>query len=165
MLQQLKKICQQKRKGYRNLFIDEFKINDDLTLPQQKITKDGVKQVQNFNPCEEIPAATFAYSRNVAVSNDNTIISVKDGGYVCIKSVQFPSENCEITVNYTPLEGKNEITVKTGSFGANGTEIGKIKLTSKGVSSAKLSISKDALTSDLFLIFPENCELLSWQIK
>ena len=58
-----------------------------------------------------------------------------------------------------------EIIAKTGSFGANGTEIGKVKLSSKGVSEAKLTISKDALTSDLFLVLPENCELISWQIK
>ena len=136
-----------------------------MTLPHQRITKEGVKQVQNFNPGDEIPAATFAYSGNVGISNDNTLISVKNGGYVCIKSVQFPSENCEITVKYTPLNDKKELILKTRSFGENGTEIGKVKLSSKGVSEAKLTISKDALTSDLFLVLPENFELISWQIK
>ena len=161
----IEKTLKTEKKGYRNLFIDEFKFNDDMTLPHQRITKEGVKQVQNFNPGDEIPAATFAYSGNVGISNDNTLISVKNGGYVCIKSVQFPSENCEITVKYTPLNDKKELILKTRSFGENGTEIGKVKLSSKGVSEAKLTISKDALTSDLFLVLPENCELISWQIK
>lgn len=150
--------------GYRNVFINDFNFNDDLSLPIQKISKEGVKQVRNFDPSEEIPAATFAFSRNIAVSNALTLVSVKDNSYFCVKSVEFPNKSCKIKIKYSPVKEKKNVTLQTGSFGSNGTEIAKIELNDKGISEATIALPENSLVYDLYFILPQDCEIISWQI-
>lgn len=149
--------------GYRNIYINDFNFNDDLSLPIQKISKEGVKQIQNFNPTEKIPASTFAFSRNIAVS-ENSVVSVKDNSYFCIKSVEFPNSSCKIKVQYAPNNEKKEVKLQIKSFGANGTEIAKIKLNDSGISEATITLPEQSLVYDLYFILPQDCEIISWQI-
>lgn len=148
--------------GYRNVFIDNFEINADGSLPNQKMTKKGVEQLCNFRLGEEVPAATFASSRNVAVTNKQSLVSVKDGAYVCIKGVEFTGKESEFSVTCVPVDGK-EIKVQLDNFGGNGTEIAEVKLGKKSVVSAKITAISGV--HDLYIILPEGCELVSWVIK
>ena len=148
--------------GYRNVFIDNFEVNADGSLPNQKMTKKGVEQLCNFRLGEEVPAATFASSRNVAVTNKQSLVSVKDGAYVCIKGVEFTGKESEFSVTCVPVDGK-EIKVQLDNFGGNGTEIAEVKLGKKSVVSAKITPTSGV--HDLYIILPEGCELVSWVIK
>ena len=148
--------------GYRNVFIDNFEVNADGSLPNQKMTKKGVEQLCNFRLGEEVPAATFAASRNVAVTNKQSLVSVKDGAYVCIKGVEFTGKESEFSVTCVPVDGK-EIKVQLDNFGGNGTEIAEVKLGKKSVVSAKITAISGV--HDLYIILPEGCELVSWVIK
>ena len=147
--------------GYRNVFINDFAVNADGSLPNQKMSKQGVEQVCSFVLGGEIPAATFAASRNVAVSSKQTLVSVKDGAYVCIKGVEFTGSEKEFTAKCVPVDGK-AIKVQLDNFGGNGREICEVKLGKKSEVSAKLTVS--AGVHDLYIILPEGCELISWAI-
>lgn len=148
--------------GYRNIFIDNFEVNADGSLPNQKMTKKGVEQVSKFKLGDVVPAATFARSANVAVTSKQTLVSVKDGAYVCIKGVEFTGKESEFSVTCVPVDGKG-IKVQLDNFGGNGTEISEIKLGKKAEVSAKLTAASGV--HDLYIILPEGCELISWVIK
>ena len=148
--------------GYRNVFIDNFEVNADGSLPKQKMTKKGVEQVSNFKLGNEVPAATFAASRNVAVTTKQTLVSVKDGAYVCLKSVEFTGSEKEFTAQCLPVDGKS-IKVQLDGFGGNGTEIAEAKLGKKSEVSAKLAATSGV--HDLYIILPEGLELINWSIK
>ena len=148
--------------GYRNLFIDEFKINSDGSLPNQKMTKTGVSQIRNFNLGSVVPAATFASSRNVAVTNKQSLVSVKDGAYVCLKGVEFTGSEKEFSAECVPVNGKS-IKLQIDGVDGNGTEIAAVQLGKTSKVSAK--INKVSGLHDLYIILPEGVELITWTIK
>ena len=148
--------------GYRNVFIDNFEVNADGSLPKQKMTKKGVEQVSNFKLGDEVAAATFASSRNVAVTNKQTLVSVKDGAYVCIKGVEFTGKESEFTAQCVTVDGKS-IKLQLDSFGGNGTELADVKLGKSAVVSAKITATTGV--HDLYIVLPEGCELINWSIK
>lgn len=153
-----------KNGGYRNIFIDEFKINEDGSLPMQKITKTGVPQVENFNPYQTVPAATFAAIRNVAISGRRTAVAIKDGAYICIKGVDLTDGASKIEMTFSPIK-KGTVKVKLDNFGGNGTEIGEVKLNKKGKTAAKLEIPAGMKgRHDLYFILSEGAELINWKI-
>ncbi|NLK45671.1 MAG: family 43 glycosylhydrolase [Treponema sp.] len=151
--------------GYRNLFINDFVVNDDGSLPIQKITKAGVTQVGTFNPYEKIPAATFAVTRNIAISNKQTAVSIKDNAYICIKGVDFSKGASSIEINYVPTK-KGSIKIKLDAFGGNGITIGETKLNKKGKSNIKLKLPENMkIKHDLYFVFSEGVELIDWLVK
>ncbi len=160
--QTLEKTTGQEKGGYRNIFIDHFAVNADGSLPIQKSTKKGVEQSGVFALGGVVPAATMASSVNVAVTSKQTVVAVKDGGYVCIKGVEFKGTEAEFTAECIPADGKS-IKLNIDGIGSNGTEIAAAKLGNKNSVSAKLNAVSG--NHDLFIILPEGCELINWQIK
>ena len=148
--------------GYRNLFIDEFKINSDGSLPNQKMTKTGVSQIRNFNLGSVVPAATFASLRNVAVTNKQSLVSIKDGAYECLKGVEFTGSEKEFSAECVPVNGKS-IKLQIDGVDGNGTEIAAVQLGKTSKVSAK--INKVSGLHDLYIILPEGVELITWTIK
>ena len=148
--------------GYRNIFINDFAVNEDGSFPIQKVTKKGVEQQGNFKLGEVVPAATFASSRNVAVTNKQTLVSIKDSAYICIKGVEFTGSESEFTAECIPVEGKS-LKVNIDAAGGNGTEIVNVEHTKTSRLSAK--VAKTSGVHDLYIILPEDCELVSWSIK
>ncbi len=160
--QTLEKTTGQEKGGYRNIFIDHFTVNADGSLPNQKMSKKGVEQVSNFKLGGEVPAATMASSINVAVTSKQTLVSVKDGAYVCIKGVDFTGKETGFSAKCLPVDGKS-IKIYIEGIGSKGKEIGEVKLGKKSEVSAKLTACNGV--HDLYIILPEGCELLSWTIK
>ncbi len=160
--QTLEKTVGHEKGGYRNIFINDFEVNTDGSLPIQKVSKKGVAQLCNFKLGETVPAATFAASRNVAVTNKQSLVTVADQGWLCIKGVDFTGSETEFSAECIPVEGKS-ITLKLDGFGGNGKEICQASLAKKTSVSAKLSAASGV--HDLYIILPEGCELLSWSIK
>ena len=137
--------------GYRNIFIDNFEVNADGSLPIQKSTKKGVEQSGNFALGGVVPAATMASSRNVAVTSKQTVVSVKDGGYICLKGVEFKGSETEFSAKCVKV-ADSSIKLCIDGIGSNGTEIGTKFSGISGV-------------HDLYIILPEGSELISWVIK
>ena len=149
--QTLEKTVGCEKGGYRNVFIDNFAVNADGSLPIQKSTKKGVDQLGNFALGNVVPAATFASSRNAAVTSKQTVVAVKDGAYLCLKGVEFKGTETEFTAECIPVEGKS-IQLNIDGIGSAGTEIGTKFSGVRGV-------------HDLYIILPEGLELISWSIK
>lgn len=169
--QTLEKTVGLEKGGYRALFIDNFNVNEDGSLPIQKGTKEGVAQVVSFNPYDEIPAATFATSRNVVVTDSQTLCPVKNGAYICIKGVDLSKGAKEIEFTFAKavkrgFRSSDSIKVMINNFGANGTVIGEAKLNKKVVLNCDLKLSEsDSKVCDLYFVFSGNCELKSWKMK
>ena len=149
--QTLEKTTGQEKGGYRNIFINDFAVNADGSFPIQKVTKKGVEQQGTFALGEKVPAATMASSRNVAVTSKQTVVSVKDGAYLCIKGVEFKGSETEFTAECVSVEGKS-IKLSIDGIGSTGTELGTSFKCISGV-------------HDLYIILPEGVELISWTIK
>ena len=160
--QSLEKTVGCEKGGYRNVFINDFEINADGSLPVQKVTKKGVAQLCNFKLGDAVPAATFAASRNAAVTSKQTVVSVKDGTYLCIKGVEFTGSEKEFSAECVPVDGKS-IKLNIDGIGSNGSEIAEAKLAKKSAASAKLNGVSGV--HDLYIVLPEGVELISWTIK
>ena len=154
-----------KNGGYRNLFINDFAINEDGSLPKQAMTKNGVSQVGSFNPYETVPAATFAAIRNVAISSRQTAVSTKKGAYICIKGADLSDGASKIEMTYSPVK-KGSVKVQLDNFGGNGTVIGEVKLNNKGKTESKLALLENMKgRHDLYFILSEGVELINWKIE
>ena len=149
--QTLEKTTGQEKGGYRNIFIDHFAVNDDGSLPNQKMTKKGVEQLGNFKLGEEVPAATMAASKNIGVTSNQTVTAVKEGGYLCLKGVEFTGSEKEFSAKCAAGNSK-AIKLSLDGLGSKGKEIGT---KFSGVSGVH----------DLYIILPEGLELVSWVIK
>ena len=126
------------------------------------MTKKGVEQLCNFTLGDVVPAATFAASRNVAVTSKQTLVSVKDGAYVCIKGVEFTGNEKTFEAKCIAADGKS-IKILIDSFGGNGTEICEAKTDKTG--SVKASVAGVKGLHDLYFVLQEGVELISWSIK
>ncbi len=160
--QTLEKMVGCEKGGYRNVFINDFAVNADGSLPIQKVTKKGVEQLNPFVLRGVVPAATFAASRNVAVTTKQTLVSVKDGAYVCIKGVQFTGNEKSFDADTVAAEGK-AIKLLIDGFGGNGTEICEAKSDKTG--SVRGALNSVSGVHDLYIVLPEGVELISWCIK
>ena len=149
--QTLEKTTGQEKGGYRNIFIDHFAVNDDGSLPNQKMTKKGVEQLGNFKLGEEVPAATMAASKNIGVTSNQTVTAVKEGGYLCIKGVEFTDSEKEFSAKCAAGNSK-AIKLMIDGLGSKGKELAT---KFSGVSGVH----------DLYIILPEGLELVSWVIK
>ncbi len=149
--QTLEKTTGQEKGGYRNIFIDHFAVNDDGSLPNQKMTKKGVEQISNFKLGGEVPAATMAASKNVGVTSRQTVTAIKDGGYICLKGVEFTGGEKEFSAKCAAGDSK-AIKLMIDGLGSNGKELAA---KFNGVSGVH----------DLYIILPEGLELINWCIK
>ncbi|MCQ2580056.1 MAG: glycoside hydrolase family 43 protein [Treponemataceae bacterium] len=153
------------KSGYRNLFIDYFEVNADGSLPNQKMTKTGVEQVGSFNPYEKIPGATFAAIKNIAVSNKQTAVAVKDGAYICIKGVDLSNGAASIALSCSAPKIAS-IKIQLDDFSAGGTVIGEAAVVKKNKTDAKLELPENMKGKhDLYFILSEGVELVDWTIN
>jgi len=161
--QTLEKVIGLDKGGYRAIFITDFAVNADGSLPIQKATKEGVKQVGSFNPYETVPAATFHSGRNVGVSSKQTLVAVKDGAYICIKGVDFSKDAKSIDMTIIPGDKKGSVKVCIDHFGGNGTVLGEVETGKKASVSGKLKSASGK--HDLYIVLSEGVELVNWIIK
>lgn len=148
--------------GYRSLFINDFEMNADGSFPIQKAGKAGVQQVGSFNPYEVVPAATFHSSRNAAVTEKQTIVSIKEGAYLCIKGVDFSKGAKEVDLTVVP-GAKGTVKICIDHFGGNGTVLGEVAVGNKEAVTAKLNTATGK--HDVYIVMSEGVELINWQIK
>lgn len=159
--------------GYRSLYITDFNVNADGSWPIQIAKTTGVQQVGTFNPFEKIPAATMHSSRNIAVTKEQTVTSIKDGGYICIKGAKLTGGKKLVI---TAKQGTENGTLKLyKDHFANGTQLGEISIpankktnktseVSPFTSETTITIPEGSDSNDIFLVFYGNFELISWFI-
>lgn len=150
--------------GYRHLLINEFKVNEDGSWPIQSMKKTGVEQVGTFNPYEKISAATLCSSRNMIVSSKQTLYPLKNGGYICIKGVNFSKGAAKIDLTLAEGHEGGTIKILLDNF-SNGEMLGQVDVTSETSACTDLTFPEGNKVRDLYFVFEGDVELESWIIK
>ena len=158
--------------GYRHLMINNFRVEEDGSWPIQDATRTGVDQVQGFDPYQEVPAATMCSSRNIIVSDSQTVYPFKDGGYIYIKGVDFAKGGPSIGSG-TPkvvLKLKGGHQGGTVKFLADLFESGTVLAQAEIVADSQIvetEFTPPAIDTlhNLFIELYGDVELVSWKIS
>lgn len=151
--------------GYRNIFINEFKIDEDGKIPVQSVTKMGTEQLCAFNPYETIPAATLRSSKNLVITSEK-VFPVKEDAYLEVDGVDLSKGASEICIKVA--DGSKKGTLAITLDREKGTEIGSIKINGSGEITQKLSLPQDfdaKSTHKLYFIFNGDFALEEWKIN
>lgn len=146
--------------GYRNLFIDELKIEADDSIKPQRGTKEGVAPICSFNPYQTVNATTCCSSANIAFTNKQTVINTKDDAWILIKNVDLSKGLNVLTATATD-KSKGNIKFMIDNW-VNGTEIANVTVNEKK-STASIKDIKLSGIHNLYLVLSGNIELLDWK--
>ncbi len=161
--QTTEKVIEFEQGGYRSIFINKIEVNKDGTLPIQKVTKAGVDAVANFNPYRTVPAATFHSSGNVAVSSKQTLVPVKNSGWVLVKNVDLSKGGSKIVI-HTGAKSNGTLKFISGTR-ASGTEIASISVNG-ATAEAELKLTNETKkVNNIYIVFEGSVELIDWEIK
>lgn len=163
--QTLEQGCKLEKGGYRNIFIDEFLINEDGSLPIQKGTKEGVAQICNFDPCQKVPAATFNYNVKVLITDDLTVTPIANNAYFAVKGVDFSKKPSTIT--FTSVNEKSNGSVKVVLDQWSGSKvISEVTINGKGDFTGSINFPEgEDSVRNVYFVMNGSLELASWQCK
>ena len=124
---------------HRSVSVDEFYYNDDGTMKQLTFTKEGPKQIANFDPYDWYPALTSSKQKGIR-SRSNFVLgkvteyvllplSTKES-WIRVSGVDFGTAATGFAVQAASTADNNTIEIHTGS--ATGTLAGTCKLKNTG---------------------------------
>ena len=151
--------------GYRNVFISDFKIDDDGTIPVQSVTKAGPERICAFNPYETIPAATLRTSKNLVIM-PGKVFPIAEDAYLEIDGADLSKGASSITIKPTP--GSRSGTLKITLDREKGPELATITLKGDSETTANLTLPSDfdsSVLHKLFFIYNGDFALESWKIE
>ena len=151
--------------GYRNIFISDFKIDDDGTIPVQSVTKAGPERICAFNPYETIPAATLRTSKNLVITLGK-VFPIAEDAYLEIDGADLSKGASSITVK--PTAGSRSGTLKITLDREKGPELATITLKGDSETTAKLTLPSDfdsSVLHKIFFIYNGDFALESWKIE
>lgn len=149
--------------GYRNLFINELEVNADGSIPiQEKISKEGVAPVCDFNPHTTIAASTMHSAKKMVVTASKTIVPVEDGAYVMVKNVAFTKKDCKVTVKAGEKSVQGEVSFKIGNS-VGGKELARFQINGAGDYTQDITLPADLSGNiNLYIVINGIVELESW---
>jgi len=156
--------------GFRNIFLNEFKVNDDGSIPVQPadaIKMAGVTQIGTFNPYDEIPAATLKCSVNLAIREDiktgkQIVIPAKKDGYLLLNNVDFSEGASKVVLNIAAGSKTGSVKFCLDHF-AHGEVIAEADFTEGGKIEAAVTLPEGEKVRDLYLVFNGDFALESYQ--
>ncbi|WP_405326548.1 carbohydrate-binding protein [Fibrobacter sp.] len=124
---------------HRSVSVDEFTYNSDGTMKELTFTKEGPKQIENFDPYDWYPALTSSKQKGIR-SRSNWApgkvaehlllpLSTKES-WIRVSGVDFGTAATGLTVQAASTDDGNKIEVRTGS--ATGTLAGTCSLKNTG---------------------------------
>ncbi|MBR2306541.1 MAG: carbohydrate-binding protein [Fibrobacter sp.] len=155
--------------GYhRSVSVDEMFYNNDGTIQTVKVTDEGPKQIENFDPYDWYPALTSSKQKGIR-SRSNFVqgkkaehvlipLSSKES-WIRVSGVDFGTAATGFTVEASSAADGNKIEIRTGS--ATGTLAGTCTLKNTGNKNtyAENKCEVDGLkgiVNQLFLVFKGN---------
>ena len=122
---------------HRSTAIEEFKFNDDGTIPFIPFTKEGVKPVGTINPFNTVEAETMSSSWGVKfdrkAGTEHYVTSIHNGDWIKLRNVDFGNSKAyhlELSVLHFKNPGKIEFYVNAMSgkplFSVDVTKDGEI---------------------------------------
>lgn len=163
------------KKGYRSVNIDEITINEENLFNPTRGTKEGVKQLKNFNPFIENSFSTMSHEAGIKTvpADDSTVkygsgnmnVSIEnEGSYIQLSGVDFEDGATKLEVN---LKGNTEGKIHIRTKYLNSEDVAVLEF--KGTDSfEKYDCTFESISgvSDLFFIFEnEGYELSSWKFS
>ena len=124
---------------HRSVSVDEFTYNADGTMKQLTFTKEGPKQIENFDPYDWYPALTSSKQKGIRSRSNWTPgrvaehlllpLSTKES-WIRVSGVDFGTAATGFVVQAASTDDGNKIEVRTGS--ATGTLAGTCTLKNTG---------------------------------
>lgn len=155
--------------GYhRSVSVDEMFYNNDGTIQTVKVTDEGPKQIENFDPYDWYPALTSSKQKGIR-SRSNFVVGKRaehvliplssKESWIRVSGVDFGTAATGFTVEASSAADGNKIEIRTGS--ATGTLAGTCTLKNTGNKNtyAENKCEVDGLkgiVNQLFLVFKGN---------
>ncbi len=154
--------------GYRNVFINEFAVNDDGSWKLQDtttISRLGVEQLADFNPYAKIPAATLQSSKDLVISNDK-VFPINDKAFLKLCNVDFSKGADSIKIQAAEGSRNGTLSLYLDS-NTSGVLLGQIDIKGSGSFEAELNYPADdnKTCHNLYLVFTGEWALESWEIS
>lgn len=140
----------------RNLAVEVLSYEKDGRIKTIEYTKDGVPQIQAFNPYVQTPAATMSAQEGISVRGDDlAVMGGKDGAWFKISGVDFGAAGAKkLRVRAESPNGPSTLEVRLNE--PNGPTVAKIPVGRKNETfTVPVSIAKGE--HDLFFVMPD-CE-------
>ncbi len=150
---------------HRSVSVDEFYYNGDGTMKELTFTKEGPKQIENFDPYDWYPALTSSKQKGVRSRSNWTPgkvaehlllpLSTKES-WIRVSGVDFGTAATGFTVQAGSAADDNKIEIRTGS--ATGTLAGTCTLKNTGNKSTFAENSCEVsglkgIVEQVFLVF------------
>ena len=150
---------------HRSVSVDEFYYNDDGTMKSLTFTKEGPKQIENFDPYDWYPALTSSKQKGVRSRSNFVLGKVTDyvllplsskESWIRVSGVDFGTAATGFTVQAGSTADDNKIEIRTGS--ASGTLAGTCTLKNTGNKSTYAETSCEVeglkgIVDEVFLVF------------
>ena len=150
---------------HRSVSVDEFTYNSDGTMKELTFTKEGPKQIANFDPYDWYPALTSSKQKGVRSRSNFVLGKVTDyvllplstkESWIRVSGVDFGTAATGFTVQAGSAADDNKIEIRTGS--ATGTLAGTCTLKNTGNKSTYAESSCDVeglkgVVDEVFLVF------------
>ena len=147
---------------HRSVCVEEFTYNEDGTVPEITMTREGPDAIDTLNPYERTEAETFAWGTNVesevCPQGGMNLCDIKDGSSVKVKNVDF-GEKGPIRFHATAAsEGTADAAIELWlDDPEDGEKIGTVEVPATGGADQfeTLSIDINGVTGvhDLYLVF------------
>ena len=150
---------------HRSVSVDEFFYNSDGTMKELTFTKEGPKQIENFDPYDWYPALTSSKQKGIRSRSNWSLgkvaehlllpLSTKES-WIRVSGVDFGTAATGFTVQAASTADGNKIEIHTGS--ASGTLAGTCALKNTGNKSTFAENKCDVeglkgIVDELFLVF------------
>ena len=155
--------------GYhRSVSVDEMFYNNDGTIQTVKVTDEGPKQIENFDPYDWYPALTSSKQKGIR-SRSNFVLGKKaehvmlplssKESWIRVSGVDFGTAATGFTVEAASAADGNKIEIRTGS--ATGTLAGTCTLKNTGNKNTYAENKCEVeglkgIVNQLFLVFKGN---------
>ncbi len=155
--------------GYhRSVSVDEMFYNNDGTIQTVKVTDEGPKQIENFDPYDWYPALTSSKQKGIR-SRSNFVLGKKaehvliplssKESWIRVSGVDFGTAATGFTVEASSAADGNKIEIRTGS--ATGTLAGTCTLKNTGNKNTYAENKCEVeglkgIVNQLFLVFKGN---------
>jgi len=144
----------------RSVSVEQFRYNDDGSIPLITPTKEGVKEsLSNLNPYQRTEAETIAFSEGVKTAIDNKtgvyVTKINNGDHIKVRSVDFGKGARKFNASVATAAAGGNIEIRLGSV--DGELLGVCEVTNTGgghnwvVQSCKVKKMKGV--HDLFFVF------------
>ena len=162
--------------GYRCTHIDELKINADGSIGMGQGTKTGVAQLKNFDPYQEIPAATMSTMGGIStVAKDENaktygsgvmaVNNIDDGDWMMVSGVDFGEEGASKFIADFTCKGEAEGAVCVRiDYLKTGTEVAYLTV-KDGEASAEFIEKVTGVHNVYFIFAGKGYEFNGWKFE